>query len=213
MNPIIAKYATVREDADLVYCSDLAYQRDMSRSVEYGQGYYENYVGRENTEIARRLNEARTRMTERFCRGPLLDVGVGSGEFITSSRLKVFGYDINPWGVRWLNDRGLFLNPYDGLPPEVDGLTMWDTFEHIPDPTPLLERVGTGCRVFISLPTFASLDDVRGSKHYKPDEHYYYFTVPGVVRVMADAGFRCLEVNDEETKAGREGITAFAFGR
>lgn len=203
----------MREDDDLVFCDGLAYQRDMTRSVEYGESYFQNYVGRENTEIARNLNLARTGLTERYCQGAILDIGVGSGEFIRSSRLKVYGFDINPWGINWLNEQGLFVDPYQGIPADVEGVTMWDTFEHIPDPLPLLAQVRSGMYVFISLPTFIFLDQVRQSKHYKPDEHYYYFTVFGLIRVMDEAGFDFVEANNAEIQAGREGITAFAFRR
>jgi SAM-dependent methyltransferase len=198
-------------DDHLVYCEGVAFQKDMSALVDYGEAYFNNYVERTATPIAVRLNEARTGLTERFCKRSLLDVGIGSGEFICSSRLKVYGYDINPYGVRWLRERGLYLDPYVDLPDEVEGLTLWDTLEHIPDPQSLFGCLRSGMYFFVSLPTFGSIAEVRDSKHFKPNEHLYYFTISGFIRYMSDSGFQYLTHNDDETRAGRDGITAFAF--
>lgn len=211
MNPIVKKYKVISEDSDLVYTDHLAYQRDMSKSVSYDEQYYQNYVGREGTDIAKKLNQARVGLTEKYCKSSLLDVGIGSGEFIKSSRLKVYGFDINPCGVDWLQERGLFLDPYQSPPAHVEGFTLWDTLEHIPDPAKLFDSVLVGKYAFVSLPTFEEVLKVKESKHYKPNEHYYYFTVPGLIKYMRDYGFVYLEHNDHETKAGREGITAFVF--
>lgn len=213
MDDVIKGYSVVNTDEDLVYCEGLAYQRDMSKSVPYDRDYFETYVRRENTAIARRINAARTSLTEKYCTDCILDVGIGSGEFIKSSKLKVFGYDINPYGIDWLKSRSLFVDPYEHIPNEVQGLTLWDTMEHMKNPQELLCRIPAGKYVFISLPTFEAAARVKQSKHYKPNEHYYYFTVPGMIRYMQDSGFAYVEHNDEETKAGREGVTAFAFVR
>lgn len=211
MNPNVANYPIVSEDADLIYTEHLAYQKDMSKSVEYGEAYYQNYVSREGTDIARKLNLARTSLSEKYCKRCLLDIGIGSGEFIKSSSLMVYGYDINPHGIKWLRDRALFVDPYERVPIEVEGFTMWDCLEHIPDPAELLESIKVGQYLFVSLPTFDDVLKVKESKHYKPNEHYYYFSVEGLKKYLNDYGFAYVEHNDDETRAGREGITSFVF--
>ena len=56
-----------------------------------------------------------------------------------------------------------------------------------------------------------NLDKIRDSKHYKPNEHYYYFTQEGLIGYMKDCGFDLLEYNFDETKSGRSNIIACCF--
>lgn len=210
MDTIIAKYDVVNSTADLVYCQDLAYQKDMNQSIEYGTEYFENYVKRADTDISCKINQARINLSEKYCDKCILDIGIGSGEFIRRSTMKVYGYDINPHGVAWLKERHLFVNPYEEMHKDVQGVSLWDTLEHIKNPQELFAKIPTGTFMFVSLPTFNDLTTLTSSKHYKPNEHYYYFTIPGFIRFITDSGFNCVEHNDDETKAGREGITSFA---
>jgi hypothetical protein len=182
----------------------------MSRTVDYDKDYFENYLHREGTEIAVRLNQARTSLTEKYC-DCVLDMGIGSGEFIKSSNIKVLGFDINPAGIEWLQRRGLFIDPYIEVPEEVEGFSLWDTLEHIPNPQEFFRVVESGEYVFVSLPIFKDLENIRKSKHYKPYEHLYYYTQQGLIRFMKDSGFIFLEYNEDETAAGREGIGSFVF--
>lgn len=211
MDNVIKSYRVRTEDEYLCYCSNLAYQKDMNQSVEYGESYYNTYVERENTDIAKKLNKARTELSEKYCKNIILDIGIGSGEFIKNSNLKVYGYDINPYGVKWLEEHDLYVDPYKKMPSEIEGVTLWDTLEHIPSPQCLFQTMKPWQYIFISLPTFDSVHNIRKSKHFKPNEHYYYFTIPGMIEFMEDSGFKYIEHNDNETKAGREGITAFVF--
>lgn len=215
MDRIISSYPGTPGGDGLVYCEaeGVAYQADTSRSVEYGKDYFDKYVRYEGTEIARRLNDFRTAFSASYC-DVILDVGVGSGEFIKESgSRKVYGFDINPYAMEWLKRRGLFIDPYEGVPGFVDGLTFWDALEHIPDPGDLLGRLRQGAFVLVSIPIFKNLSDVNGSKHLRRDEHYVYFREDGLARYMADLGFTLLETRDDETAAGREGILSFCFRR
>lgn len=142
----------------------------------------------------------------------IVDIGIGSGEFIEScKKIKALGYDINEVGVEWLKKRNIFLDPYKDDLKEIDGFTLWDTLEHMSNPDEFIKVVNYGQHVFISLPTFENLNDVKKSKHYKPNEHFYYFTVKGMLYYMWNCGFSCLDYNNDEVKAGREGVTSFAF--
>lgn len=211
---IIKQYPAVPFGDDLMYCynQDLIYQADTSTSVEYGKEYFENYVNREGSDIANRLNEARCGLTEKYCKC-VLDMGIGSGEFINKSKLKMYGFDINPYGIEWLKERSIFVDPYkEGIPDVVDGVTLWDTMEHMEEPNKFLDLIANEY-VFISLPIFANLLALRSSKHYKPGEHYLYFSAKGLIQFMSDSGFDLVEISDGETRAGRESILAFVFHR
>jgi hypothetical protein len=210
MDKQIKKYPFIEfDEMNLCLETGIMYQRDTSVSVAYDKHYFEHYVRLENTEIAKKLNDGRTALTEKYC-DTLLDIGVGSGEFIKSSSILVYGYDINPLGIKWLRENGLYKDPYAAMP-EVDGLSFWDTLEHIPRPTDLLGKVTKDMYVFISIPIFSDLVQAKKSKHYKPNEHYYYFTPQGMVKYMTDLGFKAVEVTDFETRAGRDSILTFVF--
>jgi len=198
------------EDNDLYYCGGLAYQKDMSQQIEYGKEYYENYLDYDHSPIADELNHLRVKITEKYCKNPLLDIGIGSGRFITSSSLKVYGYDINPYSIAWLQEREIFIDPYKSVP-NVDGWTFWDSLEHFRSPTEILQLISPGNYLFISIPIFEDIKGVKESKHFKPGEHYYYFTSTGLIKFLKSLNFKYIEHNDLETKLGRQDITTFVF--
>jgi FkbM family methyltransferase len=122
-----------------------------------------------------------------------------------------YGYDVNPRGIAWLRERELFVDPYDHVPPCVEGVTFWDSLEHLPDPARLLTKLRVGTFVFVSLPILGDLQRLADSKHYKPGEHVRYFTHAGLTRYMAEQGFDLVESSRAETEAGRESIESFVF--
>lgn len=210
MDSIIKQYSFAMFD-ELCWCKTegIMYQNDMTQSVDYGVAYYERYVTLKASEIANKLNLCRTSITQKYCKS-ILDIGIGSGEFIKSSKLKTYGFDINPIAITWLESQGLFKNPYESMP-EVDGLSFWDSLEHIPNPNALLSLMRSGQYAFIALPIFEDLEKVKQSKHYKPNEHYYYFSKDGMIKYMQDSNFTLIEITDDESQAGRDGILTFVF--
>lgn len=210
MCQIIKNYPSIKF-CELSWCKDqgIMYQTDMSTSVEYDKDYYDKYIGYEKSDIATKLNKGRVQITEKYC-SSILDIGIGSGEFIKESRNPTYGFDINKIAVKWLNDAGLYVDPYVEMP-DVGGLTFWDSMEHIPNPSELLALVKSSQYVFISMPIFSDLLNLKKSKHYKPNEHYYYFTAKGMVTFMTDSGFETIEIDDFETQSGREDILTFVF--
>jgi hypothetical protein len=211
MGKVLDGYPVVRSDSDLHYTEHFARQQDLSQTIEYGEAYFDNYVKRSGTDIANRINACRTNATEFYCPdGVILDVGIGSGEFILSSKQKCFGYDVNPYGIKWLKDRDLFLDPYTEDLSCVAGISTWDVLEHMADPEVFLSKILAGRFLFVSLPTFEDLVTVKSSKHFK-QEHFWYWRPSGLIHFMYDCGFGCVQVSDCETLAGREGITSFVF--
>lgn len=179
--------------------------------AEYGADYFARYQAMSGTPMANKLNAARVRMVRRHYDGPVVDIGIGAGDFLNAmpDESKVWGYDVNPVAVDWLKRRELYINPYELE--SVAAITCWDSLEHIRDFPALINRVAEW--VFVSLPTFYSANDVLNSKHYRRDEHFWYFSPSGLVNVMESLGFECREINCDETEIGREGITSFAFRR
>lgn len=197
-------------DADLILCRDhgVAYQADMTPRVDYGSDYFDKCHGYEGTEISRKLNAGRIKFVARHFSGRLLDVGVGSGEFV-KSRPHTFGYDVNPVAEKWLRHAGRWATEFTSF----GAFSFWDVLEHVPKPEDYLRNCYLHGFVFASIPIMSSLDEIRASKHYRPGEHLYYFTELGFAQWMERHGFALLEVSNFETEAGRDSILSFAFRR
>jgi hypothetical protein len=202
-----------RKDNDLNVCYKIgfAYQNDMSQSIDYDASYFDHYVNLENTDISIKINSIRTSFTQKYV-NCLIDVGIGSGEFIKNSNCKTYGFDINPKGIEWLKQENKFIDIYnEPIPEDVQGWTFWDCLEHIKEHSKIFNLMRKGQYLFLSLPYFENLDNIRDSKHYKPNEHYYYFVQQGLMVYMRDCGFELVEYNFDETKAGRSSIIGCCF--
>lgn len=204
-----AAWVPGQDDGDLVLLHDqgMAYQKDQSILVPYDESYFNKCAGYEGQEIANRINEGRVDLVSRhFGTGPVLDIGVGSGEFIKRRPL-TFGRDINESAVRWLLQNGYWADDLGSF----NAYTMWDVIEHVPDPDEYFCEMRPGSYLFTSIPIFKDLNLIRQSKHYRPAEHLYYWTEEGFICWMYLHKFDCIEVSDFETQAGRDSILSFAF--
>lgn len=172
----------------------------------YGEAYFAKYQAMAATPMGAAITSARVDLVRRWWAGPVVDVGIGCGQFVEA--IDGAGYDVNPVGVAWLRERGRFVDPYAA---EVDAITCWDSLEHLRDPGALLARARHW--VFVSLPIFRSAEHAVQSRHFRRDEHYFYFTEPGFERFMRSHGFELRERDNIETLLGREDILSFAFER
>lgn len=173
----------------------------------YDAAYFAKYVGYAQTPMGAALEAARYGLVSRHTDGSVVDIGIGSGSFIKGRPL-TWGYDINPSAVCWLHAVERYWNPY--IDP-CRAVTMWDSLEHISYFQELLANVLEWA--FVSLPVFACEADVLASRHFRTDEHYWYFTADGFIKVMRDLGWDCVEENWTESVLGRESIASFAFHR
>jgi hypothetical protein len=171
----------------------------------YNDTYFARYQSYADSDIGRALIRARCALVQRHYRGELIDVGIGCGTFI-DNREQTYGWDICPAAIRWLNERNLLMNPY--VDSTIPALSFWDVLEHIPNfQTMFYNRKW----IFVSVPIFNNAVHALNSKHFRPDEHYWYFTRSGLIVIMASLGYELVEENDEETRIGREDIGSFVF--
>lgn len=175
----------------------------------YDEDYFAKYQKYAETPLGLALNRARLELVNEWLHPgkALIDVGIGCGQFV-GARGYTFGWDVNPKGVEWLEERRLLMNPWKI---DVPGMSFWDSLEHIEDPSQVLEHCREFC--FVSIPIFTDQSHVLRSKHYRPDEHYWYFVRSGFVRFMGNHGFRVVEHSMVETELGREDIESFVFQR
>ncbi len=221
-------YRQQQEDPEVLVQGDLilweslgiAIQRDLHTAVPvpYDLEYFQKYCGYEGSQIACAINRGRVALVQRYCPDrDIVDIGIGSGEFLRACdairKASNYGFDVNPHGIDLLKKRERFLNPYDGLPRSLGAMTCWDSLEHLRDPSALVRCLYPGQFIFLSLPIFEDLHRVRESKHYRPNEHFYYFTDRGLVRWFKGHGFVLVEKSSFEIAAGREAIYSYVFLR
>jgi hypothetical protein len=118
------------------------------------------------------------------------------------------GWDVNPVAVQWLKEQNLLLDPYKN---RVEHVSFWDAMEHIPDVAKILESVRQ--YAFITVPIFEGAEHILRSRHFRKDEHCWYWTRDGLLRWMWAQGFRCVEHNTMESLLGREDSHTFVFQR
>ncbi len=175
--------------------------------MDYSGPYFEKYQQLDATPMGAALTRARVDLVRRHFPRGVVDIGIGGGRFVLEAGNSA-GFDVNPDAIAWLKGHGLFYD-IDRLP--LRAITCWDSLEHIPDPEVLVARVSEW--LFVSMPIYQSQADCLASKHYKPGEHIWYWTLPGFVAWCERQGFELVEVNQAESELGREGITSFAFRR
>lgn len=177
----------------------------------YDAAYFAKYVEYAHTPLGQALTAYRLSLLRQFSRTlEVLDFGVGCGDFVASARrhgVMACGYDINPIAQQWLETRGWYRNPLES----IACITFWDSFEHIEDPAPILASIQH--MAFLSLPIFRNAQHALTSKHFKPEEHYWYFTKDGLERYFHNHGFSLLFHDNVETALGREDILTFVFQR
>lgn len=176
------------------------------KEAPYDAAYWQRYQAMDKTPAADYLNANRCNMVHSWAGGKkLVDIGIGGGRFVQEQNC--YGYDINPHAVEWLKQQGKYLDPY--VVP-VEAATFWDSLEHIHDPRPLLENVTD--TVFVSMPIYQHANHILRSKHFRKDEHCWYFTRRGFKWYMRQLGFTCVEWSTMEQPL-REDIETFVFTR
>ena len=188
--------------------------------VPYDQAYFDNYAKYEGTPMGEAITKTRCEMLERHDdeieQSFVMDVGIGSGAFLKALRKRgwknAYGIDVNPIAINWLKACNHYW--YDGpyKPEAIDVMSFWDVLEHIPDPNPLFEKYQPKV-VLVSMPIYQTEAEALASKHFKPGEHCWYFSVGGLIRFMQQRKYRTVEINTAETQLGRKSVYSFAFKR
>jgi len=182
----------------------------ITQEEDYGEDYFQKYVGYEGSAVEASLNNFRSQFVDMHYRGAVVDIGIGCGTFINRrGRLNTSGYDVGSKSISWLKDQDLWTDPYECS--SVSAITCWDSLEHIRDYRPLLSKVSKWA--FMSVPIFVDCYHASRSKHFRPEEHWWYFTNDSIVSMMALHGFKLVSQSSMEQVIGREDINCYAFSR
>lgn len=183
----------------------------------YDASYFAKYQAYAETPMGRELTDFRVELVAAHLepRSSVVDVGIGCGAFLQAMQrtcldVTAYGFDVCPEAIRWLSDREILVDFWAPMA-RWDALTFWDVLEHIPNPTLALRRARRWA--FVTIPTFQDADHVLRSKHFRKDEHRWYWTRAGFI-AWADAnGFRCVDHSTRESLLGREDVETFVLRR
>lgn len=203
---------------DIHYDYDLgmAYQKDRTKPIQYNIKYAKKLDDyRKNTLMHDNINTSRCNLVTEYVKRwqKVLDIGCGNGDFINAlnkSHLLVYGYDIIPDTIKYLKSIKAYRDVNNDSLTEFDAFCMWDVLEHLEEPKRLLKEIPYGSFLFVSIPIFESLTQIKDSRHYRPNEHFWYFTHNGFINYM-DEYFRLIEHNEIESDYGRENIRTYVF--
>lgn len=177
----------------------------------YNLHYFEKYRRYDKTARGKKLCLLRRHFVRNITDNQLLDIGVGGGGFLRVMKGSCWGYDINPFARKMLEDQGTWIDPYSMIDNSIPAMTFWDSLEHILEPEKLLRKCSGF--VFVTLPIFKGRIDCLSSKHFRPGEHLWYWTQAGFIEWMMEQGFLPIEHSTFEIQWGREDVETFAFSR
>ncbi len=138
----------------------------------------------------------------------LLDVGAYCGYFLEVAREHGFraeGLELSRWAAAHTRSQGFTVHtePLESLARtsgRVEGLTMWDVLEHLPDPLEELAAARMllfpGGRLHLStIDTGSLVARLLGARWpWLMDMHLVYFDRPTISALLEEAGFRVLDV-------------------
>jgi len=138
--------------------------------------------------------------------GRILDIGCGTGEFLSSAKRHgwdTYGVDISEYASAHARSRGILVTT--GTLPEAkfkssffDSVTLFDVFSHLPDPLADFAKVNTllksdGIFVFATGNQSRLPDSLRAARWGRPDEHYWTLNDNSLELLLAKSGFRVIE--------------------
>ncbi|MCK4307109.1 adenylyltransferase/cytidyltransferase family protein [candidate division WOR-3 bacterium] len=169
--------------------------------IRYNLDYWEILL-KQNSKTAQEICELRWSFVA--CVAPLiiLDYGCGPGWFraFRPTGVEVDTYDIAPWP-----QTGILHDHYDLI-------TFWDVFEHIRDLDSLIPLFGKARNIAMTIPILPKGKKLKEWKHYKPGEHFHYFSKDSIVSVMDQYGFKKVKEGWPEVDCGiRENIYSILF--
>ena len=141
----------------------------------------------------------------------ILDVGCGAGTFLDYAKDKGFatyGCDICERSVKYVKNKGhnCFVSAIDNFTFAYnffDVITLFDSFEHVNNPILVLQRIYKSLKdsghIIISTPLRPETM-TESWRHFRPDEHNFYFNRKSLHYLCDAAGFKIIAENLDESK-------------
>ena len=153
--------------------------------------------------------------------GSILDVGCATGIFLYGMKQRGWtchGVEPSPHAVRYARAR-FGLDVLEGLPEQADYpadsfdvITLWDVYEHLPEPGPFLDRCWPWLKkegwISLTLPNAKAWERTLFGKYWAGwdiPRHFNVFTPRTITRILHEHKFRVSEII---SFTGRHGIFA-----
>jgi 2-polyprenyl-3-methyl-5-hydroxy-6-metoxy-1,4-benzoquinol methylase len=153
--------------------------------------------------------------------GSILDVGCATGNFLNGMKRRGWtchGVEPSPQAVKYARER-FGLDVLEGLPEQADYpaasfdvITLWDVFEHLPEPGPFLDRSRPWLKkdgwISLTLPNAKAWERALFGKYWAGwdvPRHFNIFTPKTIMRILHEHQFRVSEIF---SFTGRHGIMA-----
>lgn len=173
----------------------------MAKRTRYDINYWDLMV-RLNTQHAEQICDIRWNFVKEINPKTVLDFGCGMGHFraFRPDDVEVDTYDLGGW-------------PQTGIHhTQYDLITFWDVLEHIKKLKSLRPVLKLATHVAVTVPIKPSKLALKGWKHYKPGEHYHYFSVKTLKDWFDSEGFEFIKGDWPEEECGiREDIFSALF--
>lgn len=210
-------YQDKRHDLTIIQCANcqIVFQKDVSMEPDdfTGGNYNEGHLVHQSDKTF----DIRKQIEERIPMGVLLDVGCGTGHFLSlmsAERYDLWGVEPSQWAAEYVSKKipGLtevINSPYKKnlLPPgKFDIITAIQVFEHIVSPREFLEaahdHLRTGGMLVIDVPSFHNprilLYKLTGLKAIVKNDfispHLFYYTPTTLSRLVIEQGFDVLKL-------------------
>lgn len=162
---------------------------------------YWDLMLKQNSSTAEMISKIRWDFVNKINPRIVLDYGSGPGWFraFRPPGVEVDTFDIAPWPQTGIN--------HDAY----DLITFWDVIEHFEDlDKQLLSKLEMTRFVAGTTPILPEGQDIKRWKHFKPGEHYQYFTEKGLIDYFIKNGFQLLKTGYPENPP-RVNIISFLF--
>lgn len=137
-------------------------------------------------------------------RGTLLDIGAATGSFVAEAKKSGWiasGLEISEYAAAAGRKKGLAIktgtvDSTDFSPESFDVITLWDVFEHFPNPRTALTKINTwlkpGGLLVMNLPDAGSWYAHTMGKHWQliiPPEHLHLFNTHNLTKLLNEYTF------------------------
>ncbi|MAT42526.1 MAG: hypothetical protein CL609_09310 [Anaerolineaceae bacterium] len=171
--------------------------------LRYYPNNYEAYSGIKKKKVL----EKTIKYIKKYKNNPssILDIGCSTGEFLEAIKFNgiknVYGIELNEVISDIAKEKGIKIvgSTIDDLQPNDRGydiITLWDVFEHLPNPRSSLEKIfsilNPGGYLFMSIPNLDSFDRyIFGQKWIGWDapRHLYLYDNKLIEKVLIESGF------------------------
>lgn len=207
---IVDRWAVKRLGKEVLWCGSCGFgwlhpaptKEEIRKHCEMSQPHRPSTDAEKDLGFVRRIRQINALTSER---GRLLDVGSGMGHFLNAAKRhgwQVTGVEPQRNAVAYCTENW-GIEPYRGFMEDFrfqreffDVVTLWDVWEHVHDPLPLLdhciELLSPGGLLVIAVPNASGWPArlFRGDWRYVMSIHLNYFTLPYVESILTARGLR-----------------------